>query len=185
LVDFACETSAIVARGLDGETRCFPIGLNEHRDGILRATTMPRPASETLATVERFGIELARGLDLVGLVALEMFVTKMAGAANEMAPRPHNSGTGPSTLRDQPVRAARASDLWPAAGAVDILAPSHMENLMARRPTSGALLRDPTRGCISTARRQPARRKMGHVTFCGLTDEPVQDSPATSASRSS
>ena len=41
LVDFACETSAIVARGLDGQTRCFPTGLNDHRDGILRASSAP------------------------------------------------------------------------------------------------------------------------------------------------
>src|SRR5262245_52520965 len=41
LVDFACETSAIVARGLDGATCCFPIGINDHRDGILRTTTVP------------------------------------------------------------------------------------------------------------------------------------------------
>src|SRR6187455_319329 len=41
LVDFDCEVSAIVARGLDGATRCFPIGVNSHRDGILRTTTVP------------------------------------------------------------------------------------------------------------------------------------------------
>src|SRR3984957_19501419 len=77
LVDFLCEISVIVARGLDGATRTFPIGLNDHRDGILRTTTVPSglPAG-TLATAERFGTELARGLDLVGLVALEMFVTR-------------------------------------------------------------------------------------------------------------
>jgi len=77
MVDFECEVSAIVARGLDSTTRCFPIGINGHRDGILRTTTVPSglPA-ETLATAVRFGVELARGLDLVGLVALEMFVTK-------------------------------------------------------------------------------------------------------------
>ncbi|MBM6707137.1 ATP-grasp domain-containing protein, partial [Bifidobacterium pullorum subsp. saeculare] len=73
LVDFACETSAIVARGLDGQTRCFPIGLNDHRDGILRTTTVPSALpADIQATVERFGIALAHGLDLVGLVALEM-----------------------------------------------------------------------------------------------------------------
>src|SRR6202022_2816037 len=70
------------------------IGLNDHRDGILRTTTVPSglPAG-TLTTAERFGTELARGLELVGLVALEMFVTRSGSVlANEMAPRPHNSG---------------------------------------------------------------------------------------------
>ena len=60
LVDFQGEISAIVARGLDGATRCFPIGLNYHRDGILRTTKVPSnlPAG-ILATAERFGMELA------------------------------------------------------------------------------------------------------------------------------
>ena len=120
LVDFLCEISVIVARGLDGATRTFPIGLNDHRDGILRTTTVPSglPAG-TLSTAERFGTELARGLDLVGLVALEMFVTRDGRVlANEMAPtaaqfRPLDD----RRLRDQPVRAAGARDLRPAAGA--------------------------------------------------------------------
>src|SRR5262249_35152034 len=74
LVDFLCEISVIVARGMDGATVCFPIGLNDHRDGILRTTTVPSGLSPgTLAQAERFGIRLAESLDLVGLVALEMF----------------------------------------------------------------------------------------------------------------
>ena len=65
---------------------------------IATASCAPRPfrrglPAGTLATAERFGTELARGLDLVGLVALEMFVTRDGRVlANEMAPRPHNSG---------------------------------------------------------------------------------------------
>src|SRR5262249_55792430 len=88
LVDFLCEISVIVARGLDGEARYFPIGLNDHRDGILRSTTVPSglPAG-VLATAERFGTDLADGLDLIGLVALELFVTRDGRVlANEMAP---------------------------------------------------------------------------------------------------
>ena len=79
---------------LDGTTRYFPIGLTDHREGILCTTTVPSglPAG-TLAAAERFGTDLADGLELVGLVALEMFVTRDGRVlANEMAPRPHNSG---------------------------------------------------------------------------------------------
>jgi 5-(carboxyamino)imidazole ribonucleotide synthase len=170
LVDFACETSAIVARGLDGETRCFPIGLNEHRDGILRATTVPSGLSaDTLATVERFGVELARGLDLVGLVALEMFVTKDGRVlANEMAPRPHNSGhwtiDGCATSQfEQLVRAICGLPLGP----VDALVASRMENLIGEEANEWRrYLADPT-ARLHLYGKKAARpgRKMGHVTF--------------------
>ena len=67
LVDFACEISVIAARGPDGTTRCFPIGRNEHRDGILRTTHVPSglPA-DTQATAERYGRDLADGLEVAG-----------------------------------------------------------------------------------------------------------------------
>jgi 5-(carboxyamino)imidazole ribonucleotide synthase len=170
LVDFACETSAIVARGMGGEVRCFPIGVNEHRDGILRATTVPsRLSAETIAQVERFGVELAHGLDLVGLVALEMFVTKDGTVlANEMAPRPHNSGhwtidACATSQFEQLVRAICGLPLGP----VHVLAPSRMENLIGDEAHHWRLyLTDPTARLHlygKTAVRPG--RKMGHVTF--------------------
>jgi len=170
LVDFTCETSAIVARGLDGQARCFPIGLNDHRDGILRTTTVPSglPAA-TLETIERYGIELARGLDLVGLVALELFVTKDGQVlANEMAPRPHNSGhwtidACATSQFEQLVRAICGLPLGP----VDVLVPSRMENLIGDE--AGDWLRylaDPA-ARLHLYGKESARpgRKMGHVTF--------------------
>jgi 5-(carboxyamino)imidazole ribonucleotide synthase len=170
LVDFACETSAIVARGLDGETRCFPIGVNDHRDGILRTTTVPSGlAPATLATIERYGAELARGLDLVGLVALEMFVTRDGRVlANEFAPRPHNSGhwtidACATSQFEQLVRAVCGLPLGP----VDVLMPSRMENLIGDE--AGDWLRylaDPAARLhlYGKAAARPGR-KMGHVTF--------------------
>lgn len=170
LVDFQGEISAIVARGLDGTTHCFPIGLNHHSDGILRTTNVPSnlPA-KTLATAERFGVELAQGLDLVGLVALEMFVTKDGHVlANEMAPRPHNSGhwtidACATSQFEQLVRAICGLPLGP----VEVLAASRMENLIGDEAAGWRrYLEDPTARLHlygkGTAR---AGRKMGHVTF--------------------
>jgi hypothetical protein len=51
MVDFDCEVSTIVARGQDGVTRCFPIGINGHRDGILRTTTVPSGLKATFGTM--------------------------------------------------------------------------------------------------------------------------------------
>jgi 5-(carboxyamino)imidazole ribonucleotide synthase len=170
LVDFACEISVIVARGLDGADRCFPIGLNDHQGGILRTTSVPSGlAPEVLATAERFGRSLAKGLDLVGLVALEMFVTKDGRVlANEMAPRPHNSGhwtidACATSQFEQLVRAICGLPLGP----VDLLAPARMLNLI------GAEANDWPRYVADPAARlhlygkTSARpgRKMGHVTF--------------------
>ncbi|MBS0520446.1 MAG: 5-(carboxyamino)imidazole ribonucleotide synthase [Proteobacteria bacterium] len=173
LVDFTCEISAIVARGLDGEARCFPIGLNEHRDGILRTTTVPSglPVS-TLATAERYGLQLAKSLDLVGLVALEMFVTGDGQVlANEMAPRPHNSGhwtldACATSQFEQLVRAVCGLPLGP----VDILAPSRMVNLIGHEADDWArYVADPT-ARLHLYGKGSARpgRKMGHVTYIEL-----------------
>jgi 5-(carboxyamino)imidazole ribonucleotide synthase len=170
LVDFTCETSALVARGVDGAARCFPIGLNDHRDGILRTTTVPSGLSaETLATAQRYGLELAHGLELVGLVALEMFVTRDGRVlANEMAPRPHNSGhwtidACATSQFEQLVRAICGLPLGP----VEVLAPSHMENLIGDEADDWLrYLADPTARLhlYGKATARPGR-KMGHVTF--------------------
>lgn len=170
LVDFTCETSAIVARGLDGETRCFPIGLNGHRDGILRTTIVPSELpAETQATAERFGAELARGLDLVGLVALELFVTRDGRVlANEMAPRPHNSGhwtidACATSQFEQLVRAICGLPLGP----VDMLAPSHMENLIGEEAADWLRYLSEPEARLHLYGKNSIRpgRKMGHVTY--------------------
>ena len=159
-----------MARGLDGQARCFPIGLNDHRDGILRTTTVPSGLSaKILAEAERLGIQLANSLELVGLVALEMFVT-MDGRvlANEMAPRPHNSGhwTIDACATSQFEQLVRAICGLPL-GAVDVLAPSRMENLIGDEANDWLrYVSDPTARLhlYGKARARPGR-KMGHVTY--------------------
>ena len=170
LVPFRCEVSAIVARGLDGETRCFPIGRNEHQGGILRTTTVPADLPpEVLATAERYGTLLAEGLDLVGLVALEMFVTADGQVlANEFAPRPHNSGhwtldACATSQFEQLVRAVCGLPL----GAVEALAPSRMENLIGDDALDWPrYLAEPAARLHLYGKGTPRPgRKMGHVTY--------------------
>jgi len=93
-VDFACEISVVVARGADGGVASFDTVENAHRDHILDLTYAPARITETTASAAQ-GIaeKVAQGLDLVGLLAVEMFVASDGRVlVNEIAPRPHNSG---------------------------------------------------------------------------------------------
>ncbi len=93
-VDFVCEISVIAARGQDGKVVCFEPSENVHANHMLATSTVPAnitPATAKAAT--GIATRAAEALDLVGLLAVEMFVTKSGDLlCNEMAPRPHNSG---------------------------------------------------------------------------------------------
>ena len=93
-LDFACEVSVIVARDKLGQTAHYGPVLNEHRNGILAKSTVPASIPERTAEKARAAADLLAGaVDLVGVLALEMFVTHEGGIlANEIAPRTHNSG---------------------------------------------------------------------------------------------
>ncbi len=93
-VDFSMEISVIVARNSAGEIKMYPPVQNIHKNHILHETLVPAPLS---ASVKEQALAIARTLaektGLVGLLAIEMFVTRNGDVLlNEMAPRPHNSG---------------------------------------------------------------------------------------------
>jgi 5-(carboxyamino)imidazole ribonucleotide synthase len=94
LVDFACEISVIVARGMDGACAAYVPVENRHSRHILDTTIAPaRIAPEIAMRAEAIARHVAEKLDLVGLLAVEMFVTRDGAVlVNELAPRPHNSG---------------------------------------------------------------------------------------------
>ncbi len=93
-VDFQCEISVIAARGRDGGIECFEPVRNVHRNHILHTTTAPAAVPAAVADAATgIAARAADALDLVGLLAVEMFVTEDGRVlVNEMAPRPHNSG---------------------------------------------------------------------------------------------
>jgi len=94
VVDFAREISVITARRADGAVASYVPVENTHRHGILVRTRAPAPIPEDLAErATALAGRIARALDLVGLLAVEMFVEQDGGLlVNELAPRPHNSG---------------------------------------------------------------------------------------------
>lgn len=93
-IDFAMEISVIAARSTNGEIKAFPPAENIHVENILHLSIVPaRLEDKVLREAERLAVRLAEGLSVVGLIAVEMFVTRDGGLyVNELAPRPHNSG---------------------------------------------------------------------------------------------
>jgi 5-(carboxyamino)imidazole ribonucleotide synthase len=93
-VDFEREISVIVARGPDGRCAAFDAVENRHVNHILDTTIAPAPISAAVAgDAVDIARRIAQSLDLVGLLAVEMFVTRRGEIlVNEVAPRPHNSG---------------------------------------------------------------------------------------------
>jgi 5-(carboxyamino)imidazole ribonucleotide synthase len=172
-VDFACEVSVIVARGVDGSMAAFPVVENRHKHHILDETHAPALlAPVVLAEAERVALSLAAGLpDLVGLLAVELFVTADGQVlVNEMAPRPHNSGhwTMDGCATDQFEQLVRAVCGLPL-GSTAIRAPTVMKNLIGDDVAGWASwLADP-RARLHLYGKATARpgRKMGHVNILG------------------
>ena len=169
-VDFAQEISVVAARGGDGTYTAFDTVENRHRDHILDVTIAPARISPA---VDRQAQEIARqvadALDLVGLLAVEMFVDSQGRVlVNEIAPRPHNSGhwtidACPASQFELHVRAIAGLPLPPAVRHSDAV----MKNLIGPEDAAlwpailGASGLIPHLYGKSEAR---PGRKMGHVT---------------------
>jgi 5-(carboxyamino)imidazole ribonucleotide synthase len=89
------EISVIVARSRDGHCVHLPVQQNLHRAGVLAVTQVPAPdvPPATAARAIAWAQALAQSLHYVGVLCVEFFVLADGSlVANEMAPRPHNSG---------------------------------------------------------------------------------------------
>ncbi|RWR05779.1 5-(carboxyamino)imidazole ribonucleotide synthase [Siminovitchia fortis] len=93
-VPFEKEISVIMTRSANGELEVFPVGENIHVNNILHETIAPARVSENVVKqAEKLAEKIAAHLNLVGTLAVEMFLTKDEKIyVNELAPRPHNSG---------------------------------------------------------------------------------------------
>ncbi len=95
MLPLAFEVSVLVARGRDGAVVNFPVQHNLHRGGILAVTTVPAPGvpAGVQAQAVANARQIAASLAYVGVLCVEFFVLQDGSlVANEMAPRPHNSG---------------------------------------------------------------------------------------------
>ncbi|HEY2714535.1 MAG TPA: 5-(carboxyamino)imidazole ribonucleotide synthase [Chthoniobacterales bacterium] len=180
VIEFEKEISVIVARAPDESTAVFPVCENIHRHHILDMTLAPARIGDTVASAARaLACEVAIRLELVGLLAVEMFL-KGDGELiiNELAPRPHNSGhwtiEGCVTSQfEQHVRAVCGLPL----GSTELLCPTAMVNLLGEiwsdgEPNwSGALAHPGVHLHLYGKQQARPARKMGHLTALGRSVE--------------
>lgn len=168
-VDFACEISVIVARGLDGQTLSYVPVENQHKNHILDTTIAPaRVAPEVAMKAEAIARHIAEKLELVGLLAVEMFVTRDDQVlVSELAPRPHNSGhwTIDACLTSQFEQLVRAICGWPL-GSPERHSDAMMKNLIGEEVNDWPeIVKDPAAKLHLYGKREiRPGRKMGHVT---------------------
>ena len=94
-VDFVRELSAQVARSPHGQAAAYPFVETVQIDGICREVYVPAPglSAERSTEAQRIALEIAKGLDVTGMLAVELFETSSGELlVNELAMRPHNSG---------------------------------------------------------------------------------------------
>jgi 5-(carboxyamino)imidazole ribonucleotide synthase len=179
-VPFQMEISVLVARTVDGRTAVYDPAENIHRNHILHLSISPARISEaTAAEARALALSIAEKIQLVGLLAVEMFVKDGRIVVNELAPRPHNSGhqtfdANETSQFEQHIRAVCGLPL----GGTKPLAPSAMVNLLGdvwrngQEPDWTKVLADPSAKLHLYDKGKAAPgRKMGHITVTAPTLE--------------
>ena len=168
-VAFERELSVITARAADGDMASYLPVENHHENHILAKTIAPAdmPADQATAAIA-LAERIADGLDLVGLLAVEMF-QKSDGRilVNELAPRPHNSGhwTIDACLFSQFEQTVRAIAGLPL-GSPERFADAEMDNLLGEAAEDWLDLIQRPNARLHLYGKTPIRpgRKHGHVT---------------------
>jgi len=174
LLPLKYELSIIVARGADGTLVNLPVQQNLHRSGILALTTVPAPdvtQSQSDQAIAR-ATAIAEAMGYVGVLCVEFFVLHDDSlVANEMAPRPHNSGhyTFDACVTSQFEQQLRAICGMPL-GSTELMRPAAMANLLGDlwaggEPDWAAALAFPEVKLHLYGKTGPRPgRKMGHLT---------------------
>lgn len=179
-VDFEKEIAVIVARNEKGETSTFPLVEMEFNSeaNLVEFVFSPANVSSTLESEAKdIALQVAEKLKHVGLLAVEMFVTKDGKIlVNEIAPRPHNSGhhTIEACYTSQYAQHLRAILNLPL-GSTELRSPAVMINLLGEKGFSGPAFYKNMEDVLHTegafvhlygkSETKPFR-KMGHITVC-------------------
>jgi 5-(carboxyamino)imidazole ribonucleotide synthase len=178
-VNFKKEISVIVARNEKNQIKTYPpVELVFHSDAnLVEYLFSPAEVSREVEILsKKIAIDLAEKLNLVGLLAVEMFVTEDDSIlVNEIAPRTHNSGhqsiEGNQTSQfEQHLRAILNLPL----GSTKVIQPSAMVNLLGEEGYSGLAMYEGLMDVLSVSgvhihlygkKITKPFRKMGHVTI--------------------
>jgi len=178
-IDFDREISVIAARNASGEIAVFPavecvFHTKRNLVDYLLAPSQVQP--EILQKAEAIARLVVERLEIIGLLAVEMFITKTGEVlVNEIAPRPHNSGhqtinANYTSQYEQHLRAILGLPL----GATTMKSPSAMVNLLGAEGYSGPavyeglneLLEIPGISIFLYGKKETRpHRKMGHITI--------------------
>lgn len=179
LVDFEREISVIVARSKSGEVVSYPaVEMVFHPEAnLVEYLFSPAQISEAVAQkADGLAKGIIEKLDMVGLLAVEMFVTRQGEVlVNEIAPRPHNSGhqTIEANITSQYEQHLRAIFNWPL-GSTKTVMPSAMVNLLGEDGYTGnaqyeglteVLAQSGVHVHLYGKNTTKPFRKMGHVTI--------------------
>ncbi|MDQ1002930.1 5-(carboxyamino)imidazole ribonucleotide synthase [Neobacillus niacini] len=179
-IPFSKELSVIVARNVQGQTKTFPAAENVHINNILHQSIVPaRITNEQTIQAETIALKIAESLQVVGLIAIEMFLTNDGKIiVNELAPRPHNSGhySMDACITSQFEQHIRAICGLPL-GDTTLLSPIIMVNILGQHVSKVLDKIDqlpPTAKIHLYGKKESVEnRKMGHINFLGATLEQV------------
>ena len=179
LIDFEKEISVIVARNERGEVSTFPVvemvfhPVHNLVEYLFAPAEISPEMAEKADTIAR---EIIADLNMTGLLAVEMFVTRNGEIlVNEIAPRPHNSGhqTIEANITSQYEQHLRSILNLPL-GDTQALMPSAMVNLLGEADYSGPARYQGFEEVIATSgvyvhlygkKVTKPFRKMGHITI--------------------
>jgi 5-(carboxyamino)imidazole ribonucleotide synthase len=175
-IELVTEIAVLIARRPGGESVVYPVVETVQRDGICHELIMPaRLPADVAERAVALARTLAEGIDAVGMLAVECFVTADGEVAvNEIALRPHNSGhaTIEGAVTSQFHNHLRAVLDWPL-GTTGMLAPYAVtvnvlgvdeSDVMQRLPAALAV---PGANVHLYGKTSRPGRKIGHVTVLG------------------
>jgi 5-(carboxyamino)imidazole ribonucleotide synthase len=180
-LDIDCEISVMAARNPRGDVAIFPPALNHHTNRILDWSVIPAPINDKLADqATQLGRAIVEKLDIIGLIAVEMFVLKSGDLlVNELAPRPHNSyhASERACATSQFEQLVRAVCNLPL-GSVEVTRPAAIVNLLGDlwvkhpHPDFAAALAVPGVRLHLYEKQVPKPgRKMGHLSAIGASPQ--------------
>ena len=177
LVPFDRELAVLIARSPSGHGVAYPVVETIQRDGICHEVLAPAPrlADHLAEEIIRLGLMLARDLDVVGLLAVELFQTRGGLMVNELAMRPHNSGhwTIEGARTSQFEQHLRAVLNWPLGAPTATAQSVVMANVLGgddpdlHGKLNHVMAADPALKVQLYGKPVRPGRKVGHVTALG------------------